>query len=85
MKKAARMIGRGFVYGMMHPFTNKPMKGSKDDSVFDLVLSDVGASVSQTMIAGLMTAGFIIGLGYVSSRIENKPIHANSKVDRREI
>lgn len=85
MNKKLKMIGKGFVYGMKHPYLDEPMKRTKDMSTIDGLLGDIGMSISQSTIqtvVGYGTAIIILaGLGYIYSKTNKADIKVKMVVD----
>ena len=76
MKNTLKKLGKGFLFGLRHPFTDDVTERHKDMSTLDALLDDAGMILPQTVIT---TAYGVVGsvillcaLGYLSSKLEEK-------------
>lgn len=87
MNKKLGMIGKGFVYGVRHPFLDEPYKKNKDMTVIDGILGDIGMSISQATIQTIIGYGgfivLLIGAGYINSKVQKHNLKVNMVVEEK--
>ena len=64
MNRMIKMYGKGFVYGVKHPFLDEPAKRTKDMTFIDGVLGDLGMATSQAIIINGLSFLMLVGIGY---------------------
>ena len=88
MNKNLKMIGKGFIYGVKHPYLDEPMKRSDDMSTIDGLLGDIGMSISQGTIQTIIGYGtaiiLLVGIGYISSKINEADLNFKMTVEPNE-
>lgn len=64
MNRMIKMFGKGFVYGVKHPFLDEPAKRTKDMTFMDGVLGDLGMATSQAIIVNGLSFLTLVVIGY---------------------
>lgn len=88
MNKSIKMIGKGFIYGVKHPYLDEPMERSKDMTTIDGLLGDIGMSISQGTIQTIIGYGtaiaLLIAVGYISKKINDADLNFKMTVEPNE-
>ncbi len=64
MSNLIKMYGKGFIYGVKHPFLDEPAERTNDMTFVDGVLGDLGMATSQAIIINGLSVLMLIGIGY---------------------
>ena len=86
MNKYAKVIGKGFIDGIRHPFMAEFPRNVTDMEVGETLLYGSSMGFTQGVIQGgltiVMYIGILAGLGYVNSKLDKKPINAKLVIDK---
>lgn len=88
MNKTLKMIGKGFVYGVKHPYLDAPMKRTDDMTSIDGFLGDIGMSISQGTIQTIVGYGsailILVAVGYINQKMNKKDLKVNMVIEDKE-
>ena len=86
MNKNLKAFRSGFVNGVRHPFTDYTPEryDGKDaiETIFDMLGESVSQGVIQTAIGFGITFGLMVGIGYLNTRLDKKPVKVKMVVDK---
>lgn len=88
MNKKIKLVGKGFIYGVKHPFTDKGVERTNDMTFVDGLFGDIGMSVSQAVIQNAIAFGELFAImfviGYINSKIEKTSLNVKMTVDEKK-
>ena len=67
-RQILKKVGKGFIYGFVHPARQDHKERHKDMDNIDTVLDNMGIRVGQLVLGGVLTVGFL----YVTEKVEHK-------------
>ena len=84
MNRNLKMIGKGFIYGVKHPYLDEPYKRTDGMTTIDGVLGDIGMSISQGTIQKIVGYGacilILMGIGYINSKIDKTDLKVDTVI-----
>ena len=88
MNKKIKLVGKGFIYGVKHPFMDKGVERTSDMTFVDGLFGDIGMSISQAVIQNAIAFGELFAIcvviGYVNSKIAKTDLNVEMTVDEKK-
>ena len=82
----AKIVGKGFIYGLRHPFTefagNRYDNMTTTETFLDILGSGLGQGLFHAVYGPVTALALLAALGYVNKLIEDMPVKVKMIIDK---